>query len=149
MPGAAPAYRYDTARARASRPAVRVVRSARKEEGVSAAFFAFLRVFVVCIVLGAVVGCASIALRSATVTTTMATEHLSEQVSTMQAYAASLEVQESSLSNPSYMRSVATAQLGMAPAIQTSTIEVERDVVCYDQDGNLSLSGSLSGSAQG
>ena len=149
MPGAAPAYRYDAAPRRASRPDVRVVRASRQEPGVSASLVATLRFAAVALVLFAVVGCVSICLRSATVTTAMATEHLTEQVSAMQAYAASLEVEESSLANPSYMRSVAVSQLGMVPATQTSTLEVERDVVCYDQDGNLSLSGSLSASAQG
>lgn len=148
MASAAPAYRQ-SARKSARNRNVRVVRGTRQEAGLSHSVVVAARVLVLAVVFFAVIGCARIGLTAATVNTAIATETLTSQISDLQSAGAGLEVKESSLTNPSYIRSIATHELGMSAPTSVDTIALGGDVVACDAEGNLSLSLSLAQVAQG
>ena len=148
MANAAPAYRQ-SARAAARSTRVSVVRSTRRDPGLSRTTLVVSRVFVAVVLLFAIVGCVRVGLTAATVNTAIATEELTSQVNDLQSAGSNLEVQESSLTNPAYVRSVAANELGMSAPKNIDTIALAGDVVAYDEAGNLSLSLSLAQAAQG
>lgn len=149
MASAAPAYRSSARRAARNRAQVSVVRSSRREVGLSRNVVVAARLFVAAVLLVALVGCVRVGITAATVNTAIATETLTSQVSDLQSDGASLEVQETSLANPAYVRAVASNELGMRAPERTDTIALGSDVVACDAAGNLSLSLSLAQAAQG
>lgn len=145
--GAAPAYAYPRPeRVREpERARIRVFPGSAPRTTVqtaSAAFFLVAKAVAVVLVLVTVVGFARIALNSATVTTSLATQEISSELSEARSYAATLEVQQSTLSNPSRIKEAAT-DLGMAAPLETATIVLPADVVVTDDAGNLSLTESI------
>lgn len=152
MASAAPAYRYDSARQSAPRPqrrtTVHVVPGRRPAESVSPQLVTAAKAFMVVLAIVALVACVRIGLAAATVTTMIQSESISSQVENLRSSSSSLQVQQSTLSNPTYVRNAAAAQ-GMVAATDTESITLSKDVVCYDASGNLSLSQSLAVAAQG
>ena len=99
----------------------------------------FLAAFFVVVAL---VGIAQVFLVSATVNSSLEAKELSSQISTARAEGNKLEVAQSSLSNPTRIKTEANA-MGMAAPEETSVIELSKDVVATDDAGNLSLSKTL------
>jgi cell division protein FtsL len=153
MASAAPAYRYDYSRQTAPRPErrtrVEVVPGRRSAESISPRAVALVKLFMMALSIMAVVACVRIGLAAATVNTMIQSEDISSQVDEMRSGSSDLEVRESALSTPSYVKNVAEGQLNMAQPEQTATITLAPDVVAYDASGNLSLSASLAAAAQG
>lgn len=150
--GAAPAYAYPRPeRVREQeRPHLHVVPGSAPRtsvQTVSAAFLLAAKVIAVALVLVTAVGFARIALNSATVTTSLAAQEISSDLSEARSYAATLEVQQSTLSNPSRVKEAA-ADLGMGAPAQTATITLPVDVVATDEAGNVSLTESIRRAAE-
>lgn len=150
MAPAAPAYRYPE-RAPQRAPRIQVVPgkgrpTAPKTLPSSAVLFA--RIVAVFFIVFALLGFVRIGLASATVTTAVATEDITTQIDSARSTGNELEVRESYLSNPTYLRSEAT-KLNMSEPTETGSLTLPADVVITDSAGNLSLSGSLKAATQG
>ena len=143
---AAPAYSYpqpSRAPQRAPRPQVRAIPGGRvREQGVSPQFVTLAKLAAVMLVAFAVVCCVRIALTAATVSTSIESQELTQQISQARKDGNALEVSQSALSNPTHVRAAA-AELGMVEPPVTETIVLEPDVVATDEAGNLSLTRSL------
>ena len=98
-------------------------------------------VAVVLVVLS-IVAFARIGLVSAAFSASAQSAQLSAQISEARATGSSLEVSQSTLSNPTKLKQQA-ADLDMAAPASVGVIELEEDVVTADDDGALSLSGSV------
>lgn len=98
-------------------------------------------------VVFALLGCARIALSSATVTTAIETRELNSQIESARSEGNKLEVAQSSLSNPTRIKDAAGV-LGMYAPAYVANIDISGDVVVVDAAGNLSLSGSAAVLAQ-
>ena len=85
---------------------------------------------------------ARVALSSAAVTGSIQAQELSSKIDGARAQGNQLEVTQSSLSNPSRVKTEANA-MGMAAPLETTTIDLGQDAVATDDAGNLSLSKSL------
>ncbi|MCI8469624.1 MAG: cell division protein FtsL [Eggerthellaceae bacterium] len=150
---AAPAYAPLVERApeRSRRPEVSVVRGqgadARARQSASSVVTVARAIACVVVVL-ALLGFVRVTLSSATVATALESQQISSQIDTARSEGSSLEVQQSSLANPTRIRIVASS-LGMAAPAATATIDLSGDVVVTDGAGNLSLSGSAAVLAQG
>jgi cell division protein FtsL len=107
------------------------------------------KVFMVALAVMAIVACVRIGMAAATVNTMIESQTISSQTDSLRSNSSNLEVKESTLSNPSYVKNVASTQLGMAAASETDTLVLGEDVVSVDDSGNLSLSQSLAVAAQG
>lgn len=145
--GAAPAYAYPRPERerQPERPRVRVVPGSAPRTSRAAApsvFFFAAKAIAVVLVFAVIVGFARVALSSAAVTTSLETQDISSSLSEARSYAASLEVQQSTLSNPSKLKEAAD-DLGMGEPTATTTIVLPQDVVATDDAGNLSLSDSI------
>lgn len=148
--GAAPAYAYprpqrERAYAHSERPHVEVLRGSGTRtavQKVSGAFIAAVIIASLIVAAWVAVGVARVALNSATVTTSLATQEISSDLDEARSYAATLEVQQSTLSNPTRVRTAA-ADLDMAAPVVTETIVLPTDVVATDEAGNLSLTESI------
>lgn len=113
----------------------------------SSVIFLAKTVAVVFVVL-ALLGCARIALSSATVTAALETRELNSQIDTARSEGSKLEVSQSALSNPTRIKDAAGA-LGMYAPAHVANIDISGDVVVVDAAGSLSLSGSAAVLAQG
>ncbi len=109
---------------------------------VSIAALAAAKVTAVVLVAVALIGFGRIALNTATVTMSMSTQELTSELATARANAASLGVQQSALSNPARIRSLAT-DLGLSAATTTETISLSEDVVVVNDSGELELANSI------
>ncbi|MEG0070873.1 MAG: cell division protein FtsL [Raoultibacter sp.] len=148
MAGAAPAYRYDYPERypRPQRsPQVRVVPGRGKtthQNTLSKQVVTLAKIAAGALLVLALIGCVRIALVSATVTTALASQEISSQIETVRSTSNSLEVKQSFLSNPSYVKREAAA-LNMGVAAGSTTLTLPQDVVLTDETGSLSLSQSL------
>lgn len=88
------------------------------------------------------VGFGRITLSAATVAEALEAREVSSQLETARSSISDLEVQQSSLSNPTRIKNEAAA-LGMSSPEATSVIDLSGDIVATDEQGNLSLSGSM------
>lgn len=145
MSSAAPAYRYDyPERApRRSKPDVRVVRG----RGVHATpldqkYFVAAKAVLAIALAFALIGCLRVAFTASTVTSTMAQDELSSQISEVRSSNNGLEVKQTSLSDANYVKKQAEA-LGMGEPAETTVLVLPQDVVAKDANGNVSLSKSL------
>ena len=156
MPSAARAYSAQPQRMQPQRTPstrrrnanVRVV-PGRASQPLSPSIKSAARVIMVLVAMFAILACLRIGLTAATVNTAVATEKVSAQIDDMRSYAASLEVQESTLANPAYVRSVASGRLGMVVPSRSDRIDLGMDAVRYNEEGALSLSSSLAAVAVG
>lgn len=145
MSGAAPAYRYDYPEhaPRRSMPDLRVVRG----RGVHAApldqkYFTLAKVVLAFALAFALVGCLRVAFTASTVTSTMAQDSLSEDISEVRSATNGLEVKQASLSDANYVKKQAEA-LGMGEAAETTVVTLSEDVIATDANGNISLAKSM------
>ena len=141
------AYRLDTYSdlvPESSPTRIRAERTGQRAENssssmlVTAAKMAVILLFVV-----AVLAFARITLTNATVTTMIESDALSSEISEARSSGISLEMEQSVLSN-NYAVDAAAKRLGMAAPGEVGTIALSPDIVSVDQDGALSLSGSVS-----
>lgn len=132
-------------------PRIRVVpgqRPNREVEELPSVVLLVAKIVAVFFVVFALLGFVRIGLASATVTTAVATEDVLEQIDYARSAGNELEVRESHLSNPTYLKAEA-AKLSMTAPSETTVISLEPDVVVTDDSGNLSLVGSLKLASQG
>lgn len=149
--GAVPAYSYqrhqysERAPERAPRPHVRVVPGQGTRTAPSAlpsSVILVAKVVAIAFAVVTVVALARIALMSATVELSMESQTLSSDISSARSAGSDLEVAQSSLSNPTRIKSEASS-LNMAEPGSVATIDLGQDVVATDGNGNLSLSKSI------
>ncbi len=148
MAQAARAYSYPQ-RERApeipERPRVRVVPGTGRRtsvETVPETAITAAKVLAVVLVLVALIGFARIAINTATVTTSMSTQDVTSELATARSGSAALEVQQSTLSNPTRIQSAAS-DLGMSAAESTETISLSPDIVATNDEGGLALAESI------
>lgn len=145
---AVPAYSYYPERVpeRAPRERISVVpgRGTRTSTPTLPSSVVFLaKAVAVVLVVIALVGFARIGLSAATVTTSMQAQQLENQIDQARSTGADLEVNQSLLASPTRVKQQAEA-LKMSEPESVGTIELGRDVVVTDAEGNLSLSESVS-----
>ncbi len=100
------------------------------------------KVVAVVLVVVSIIAFVRIGLTSATVATSMDSQTLSEQISEARASGESMEVSQSFMSNPTYLKMQAAA-LGMSAPETIDTIDLGVDIVACDGAGNLSFSKSV------
>jgi cell division protein FtsB len=149
----APAYRYDNydyaeAQPRTRRPDISVIPGRGPLPQVDPRIFVLLRVLAAVVLILAVAGIARLQFTNAAVAQSMTHEELAMDVNSARATGSALEVQASNLSNPAYVRDYAANKLGMAAPATVETIALGEDVVVVDENGALSLSGSLAAVAR-
>ena len=83
-----------------------------------------------------------IALTNATVTTLIEADSLSSQIEAARSSGVSLEMEQSVLSN-NYAINAAAARLGMETPAEVGTLALSPDIVAVNEDGALSLSGTV------
>lgn len=148
MAGAAPAFSYNYPERRPERPQrppVRVVpgrRTVTQTQGVPSAVILLAKIAAVVLVLGSLLCFARIGLASAAVTTSLESQQLSSQISNARSGGNNLEVVQSSLSNPTHVKTEAS-RLEMVAPETVGTITLGTDVVAVDSQGDLSLSESM------
>ena len=104
-------------------------------------YFLAKAVAVVLVVLALICG-ARIALTSASLSASLTSQELSSQIDTSRTEGRTLEVTQSSLSNPTRIKSEANT-LGLAAPTKTKTLKLAPDVVQLDDAGNLVLPQSI------
>ncbi|MCB7037341.1 cell division protein FtsL [Eggerthella sinensis] len=145
--GAAPAYSFYPERApeRSPRERISVVpgRGTRTQAPSLPANVVFLaKAVAVVLLVVSLVGFVRIGLMSATVSTTMEANQLSNEISDTRSSGAALEVSQSALSNPTKVKQQA-GKLGMSSPETVGVIDLAQDVVATDESGALSLSKSV------
>ncbi len=100
------------------------------------------RIAAILMILVALVGFTQVFLKSATVTSSVEAQEISNKIDSARAEGNQLEVAQSSLSNPARIKSEANA-MGMSAPVITSVINLDEDVVTCDSNGRLSLSKTL------
>ncbi|RDB60793.1 cell division protein FtsL [Gordonibacter sp. 28C] len=146
MAGAAPAFSYnypERVPERPERPRVRVVPGQGTGTQTIPSTVVFLaKTVAVVLVVAALLSFARIAIASATVATSMQSQQLSSQIDEARSSGSNLEVLQSSLSNPTSVKTKATGLKMVAPET-VGVIDLGTDVVATDDAGNLSLSKSV------
>lgn len=108
-----------------------------------ASIMTIARVVVVVAIVIAAIACVRVGLSAMSIHTSIATSELSSQIETARTTGNDLEVMQSRLSNSTHIKLEATS-LGMAAPAATSVVTLAPDAVVVDEQGNLSLAGSLS-----
>lgn len=137
---AAPAYRPEV------EPDFEVIPGRRTQPEVvelPASVMTVARVVVIVALIVAAIACVRVGLSAMSISTAIETSELSDQIELARTTGNDLEVMQSQLSNSTHIKLEATS-LGMAAAEETSVITLSSDVVATDDQGNLSLSGSIS-----
>ncbi len=149
--GASPAYARTAERAperHSSRPRISVVPGGKTQvETLSPAIIMLARAVAVVLVALALVAFARIALTAAAVNVEVESKSYDSLIDTARSEGSSLEVAQSTLSNPSRIKSEASA-LGMSAPESSSKIVLPEDIVATDAAGNISLSQSLAAAAR-
>lgn len=148
---AEPAYSRNYERAfetRPSRPDIEVVPGRKAQvETLSPALIRLARIVAVALVALAVVGFARVGLTAAAVSVEQESKSYDSLIDTARSEGSSLEVAQSTLSNPTRIKAEAGA-LGMAAPEESAKIFLPADIVVTDGAGNLSLSQSLAQAAR-
>lgn len=149
MASAAPAYRQPE-RAPQKSPRIRVVPGRgipQAPDTIPTSIITLAKLFAAILVVFALLAFLRIGLASATVTTAVAAEEVSAEIESLRSKGSNLEVTESNLSNPTYIKSEAT-KLNMVTPAESTVVTLSQDVVATDASGNLSLAASLKAAAQ-
>jgi hypothetical protein len=93
-------------------------------------------------VLFVAIGVCRVTLTSASVATALEVDQLATSIDSARVSGKALEVEQSTLANPTRIKSEAAA-LGMVAGQYTSVIDISGDVVALDAAGNLSISESI------
>ncbi len=135
-----PAYRPE------QRPDFGVIPGRRAQSEVvelPASIMSIARIVVVVALIVAAIACVRVALSAMSINTSITTSELSSQIEVARTTGNDLEVMQTQLSSSALIEIGATS-LGMAAPEETSVITLSPDVVATDDEGNLSLSGSIS-----
>ncbi len=129
-------------------PVISVVPGAGRRpqsEGLSAAALSLAKVCAVLCIVIALIAMARVAITSAAASCALETRAIENNIEAARSLGNDLEVSQSVLSNPSRIKTQA-ARLGMAApeASFTEQIVLPPDIVATDEEGNLSLSESVS-----
>ena len=116
-------------------------------ETLSPAIVTLAKAVAIVLVALAVVAFARIALTAAAVNVEVESKSYDSLIDTARSEGSSLEVAQSSLSNPSRIKAEATA-LGMSAPESSSKIIMPEDIVVTEGSGNISLSQSLAAAAR-
>lgn len=145
-----PAYRERSAQPeRAPQRQINIVPGgASDSQAISSAWVFLAKTIAVVLLFLALLACVRITISSATVTTALETRELTSQIDTARSAGNVLEVQQSSLSNPTRIKDAA-ALLGMSAPAYVANIDISGDLVVTDGAGSLSLSGAAAVLAQG
>lgn len=149
MASAVPAYRQPE-RAPQRTPRIRVVPGRgipQTTDTIPSSLITLAKLFAVILVVFALLAFLRIGMASATVTTAVAAEEISSEIETLRSQGSNLEVIESNLSNPTYIKAEA-AKLNMIAPAETTVVTIPEDIVTTDVAGNLSLTASLKAAAQ-
>ncbi|WP_297156111.1 cell division protein FtsL [uncultured Ellagibacter sp.] len=131
-----------------ARPRISVVPGGKTQvETLSPAIVTLAKAVAIVLVALAVVAFARIALTAAAVNVEVESKSYDSLIDTARSEGSSLEVAQSSLSNPSRIKAEATA-LGMSAPESSSKIIMPEDIVVTDGSGNISLSQSLAAAAR-
>lgn len=120
---------------------------AHQERAASSGAILFAKLLIAFVVAFAAIGCVRITLSSATVATAMEARQIDSQISDAREVGNELEVAQASLANPTRVKRDAIAQ-GMRSPAKASFIDISGDVVVRDDDGRLSLSGTIEAVAE-
>lgn len=101
-----------------------------------------IKALVVFVVLFAGVGVCRISLSSVAVSAAIEAKEFNKNINEEREKGNTLEVEQSTLSNPTRIKAEAT-KLGLAAPEKTKFMVMSKDVVVTDEQGNLSLSGSV------
>ncbi len=115
---------------------------AHQQRAASSGAILFAKLLIAFIIAFAAIGCVRITLSSATVAAAMETRQIDSQISEAREVGSQLEVQQSSLANPTRVKRDAIAG-GMRNPVKAAFIDISGDVVVRDDEGRLSLSGTL------
>ena len=122
-----------------------VIPGGRKRESASASYdFAMkaARITLVALIAFALISFVRISLSTATVAEAVQASEIKGELSEIKSQISSMQAQRSSLSNPVRIKKDAVV-LGMVSPEQTQVIKLEKDIVVVDEEGSLSLEGSL------
>lgn len=97
---------------------------------------------VAAVVIFAGIGFARITLSAATVAEALEAREITTNLESVRSTINDLEVKQSSLSNPTRIKTAA-ADLGMASPTTSTVIDISGDIVATDAEGNLSLTDSI------
>lgn len=148
-----PAYNFgSTARKlqRTEEPSFEVLPGGRNADGTktaSQAVVLFAKLVIAGILIFACIGVIRITLSSATVALAMESKQIDRQIEEVRDEGSALEVERSSLSNPTRIKSEASA-IGMRLPGDTKFMDLSGDVVITDKYGNLSLSKSVQAASE-
>lgn len=106
-----------------------------------------LKALVVFVLVFACIGVGRISLSSLAVSAAIEANQLSNDIDAARETGNSLEVEQSTLSNPTRIKTEAT-KLGMNAPENTHFMALPQDIVVTDEQGNLSLSGSVAAVAK-
>ncbi len=132
-----------------SQPDVRVIRGRRTSDSsqVQRSIASVIKGLFIFILAALIVGFIRIAFISATVSTSLTSGAISEQIEQLRASSSDLEVKQSSLTNPQAIKRKALS-MGMALPGQTQVVTLPADVIVTNEKGALSLSAGLAVAAQ-
>ena len=146
---AAPKRSYDYAaprrRDRVSENGFEVVRGGNRREVSSQAYDFAIRaakIALIAVLAFALIGFGRVTLSTAAVSEAVQAKELESELSEMRSEISTMQAERSSLSNPVKIKKEAVS-LGMVSPEETKVIELEQDVVSFEGDGTLSLTGSL------
>lgn len=108
----------------------------------SDAVMLFAKLLIAGIVIFALIGVVRISLSSATVALAIEAKTIDSQIEDARDSGSALEVEQSSLSNPTRIKDEAQA-IGMSVPNQITYMDLSGDIVVMDKQGNLSLSKSV------
>lgn len=143
-----PAYNYDSTARKLryeEQPAFEVLPGGGRNTATSTASDAvmlFAKIVITAILVFAVIGVVRITLSSATVAVALEAKQIDAQIDDARDVGSALEVEQSSLSNPTRIKQEAAA-IGMSTPATTTFMDLSGDVVVTDESGALSLTGSL------
>lgn len=137
-------YRYESAFEQQPYTRIDVIRGSTPpaQPALSPKIFLAAKIAVFALVLIFVLSFVRIGLASATTSTLMQSQELGAQIDDARSLGTSLEVSQSSLSNPTKIKEKAT-ELDMAAPASVGIIDIGKDVVVLDDTGALSLSKSM------
>lgn len=127
---------------------VRVIKPRRRENTISKRFTKFARIVIAVGIFLGVILFARLGLQAMTIGVMAQSDEVNTQIEQIRTESVNLEVEKSTASNPTNLKKAAK-KLGMTNPTYTETLELEDDIVAYDEEGELSLSDSLAVASEG
>lgn len=131
------------------KPRIDVVPGGRSKEAANPAHSLALQIakyMAIAICIFAFIGFVRVTLAAATVAEALEEREISSLLDDARSSISELEVTQSSLSNPTRIKTEAAAR-GMAPAVDVGVLDIKADIVAVDENGSLSLTASIDAKA--